>query len=340
MEQIEQYDNCVSLGWFCGTAGSLSRLGLRNFSGPFDWYCSDFDSVINQIDNEFIDFMKRKNLEVVENKPTVFRDKKYNFYCNHDIKENFDIEYADIYDKYMKRARRFIESIKNPTCFFRAVRSEKEIEYIVDNADYIENILKKYNSRNSIVYILLNGMNSLPNNFRWFRLALEQYSWKTYDILNMFKQSEELLQFCETLLKPERIKLNKKFDNQKNGQRTSAAEVNYYVSNDIDGIDKKILDMFNLQKNESFYIWGGGRYGIPLYRYLFKRNIKIKAIIDNRPGNEFPRDICVISPNDIETDSKIFIAVSNEISNSEIKEQVKNKKCQFLTYRELGYGLE
>lgn len=340
MEQIEQYDNCVSLGWFCGTAGSLSRLGLRNFSGPFDWYFSDFDSVINQIDNEFIDFMKKKNLEVVENKPTVFIDKKYNFYCNHDIKENFDIEYTDIYDKYMKRARRFIESIKNPTCFFRAVRSEKEIEYIVDNADYIESILKKYNSRNSIVYILLNGMNSLPNNFRWFRLALEQYGWNTYEIRNMFKQSEELLQFCETLLKPERIKLNKKFDNQKNGQRTSAAEVNYYVSNDIDGIDKKILDMFNLQNNESFYIWGGGRYGIPLYRYLFKRNIKIKAIIDNKPGNEFPRDICVISPNDIETDSKIFIAVSNEISNSEIKEQVKNKKCQLLTYRELGYGLE
>lgn len=98
--------------------------------------------------------------------------------------------------------------------------------------------------------------------------------------------------------------------------------------------------MFNLQKNELFYILGGGIYGIPLYRYLIKRNIKIKAIIDNRPRTEFPRDICVISPNDIETNSKIFIAVSNEISNSEIKEQVKNKKCQFLTYRELGYGLE
>lgn len=92
MEQIEQYDNYVSLGWFCGTAGSLSRLGLRNFSGPFDWYCSDFDSVINQIDNEFIDFMNKKNLEVVENKPTVFIDKKYNFYCNHDIKENFFVQ--------------------------------------------------------------------------------------------------------------------------------------------------------------------------------------------------------------------------------------------------------
>ena len=68
----------------------------------------------------------------------------------------------------------------------------------------------------------------------------------------MFNQSMELLQFCETLLKPEQIILNKKFDNQQNG----AADVNYYISNDIEGIDKKMLDMFNLSNSESFYIWG------------------------------------------------------------------------------------
>lgn len=336
---MEQYDNCLSLGWFCGTASSLSMLGLRNFSGPFDWFFSDFDSVINQIDNEFIDFMKKENLEIVENKPTEFRDKKYNFYCNHDIKENFDIEYADIYDKYIKRAKRFIGSIKNPTCFFRAVRSEKEIEYIINNADYIESILKRYNSHNSIVYILLNNMSSLPNSLKWFRLMSDQYLRGIYEMRNMFHQSTELLQFCEALLKPEQIELNKKFDKQQNGQKSGAAEVGYYISNDIDGIDKKILDMFNIQNSESFYIWGGGTYGIPLYRYLLKRNVKVKAIIDNRPKNEFPGDICVISPNDVEPYSKIFIAVANELSNFKIKEQVKNKKCHFLTYKELAYNI-
>ena len=340
MGQMEYYDNCLSLGWFCGIASSLSKLGLRNFSGPFDWYFSDFDSVINQIDNEFIDFMKKENLEIIENKPAEFRDKKYNFYCNHDIKENFDKEYADIYNKYTKRAKRFIESIKNPTCFFRAVRSEKEIEYIVNNADYIESILKRYNSNNSIVYILLNGMSSLPNNFRWFRLILDQYISKTHEMRNMFNQSMELMQFCKTLLKPEQMSLNKKFDNQQNGQKARAAEINYYVTNDIDGVDKKILNIFNIQNRESFYIWGGGKYGISLYQYLIKRNVKVKAIIDNRPRNEFPSDICVISPNDIEPYSKIFIAISDEISNFEIKEQVKNKKCHFLTYKELECNIE
>lgn len=253
---MAQYDSCISLGWFCGTASSLSKLGLRNFSGPFDWYCSDFDSVINQIDNEFKDFMKKENLEIVDNNPKIFIDKKYNFYYNHDIKENFEMEYNVIYDKYIRRAQRFIENIKNPTCFFRAIRSEKEIEYIVNNTDYIENTLKRYNSRNVIIYMLLNSMTVLPNNLKWFRLTLEQYNKKIYEMRNMFRQSEELLLFCETLLKTEQIELNKRYDIEKNKLLDFVAEVDYYVRNDIGGIDKKIAVILNLQNNEPFYLWG------------------------------------------------------------------------------------
>lgn len=336
---MEKFDNCFSLGWFCGTASSLSKLGLRNFSGPFDWYFSDFDSVINQIDKEFIDFMKKENLEIIDNNSKAFRDIKYNFYCNHDIKKNFETEYIDIYNKYIRRAKRFTENIKNPTCFFRAVRSDKEIDYIVNNSDYIEKILKKYNPSNSIVYILLNNMNSLPTNFKWFRLSLDQYICKTYEMRNMFNQSEELSQFCKTLLRSDQIELNKRYDIKQNGQKSAAAEVNYYVCNNIDGIDKKIVNVFNLQNDEPFYIFGGGKYGIPLYYYLVKRNIKIKAIIDNRVQSEFPNDILVVSPNDVESCSKIFIAIADEMSNYEVKEQIK-KNCKILTYRELLYGVE
>lgn len=34
---INTYENCISLGWFCGTASAMSMFGLRCFSGPFDW---------------------------------------------------------------------------------------------------------------------------------------------------------------------------------------------------------------------------------------------------------------------------------------------------------------
>lgn len=258
MEQIGRFDNCFSLGWFCGTASSLSQLGLRSFSGPFDWYFSDFSSVLNQIDKEFTDFMKKENLEVTDNNLLVFKDTKYNFYCNHDIKENFEIEYLNIYNKYRKRADRFLESIKNPTCFFRAVRTETEVKYIIKNVDYIEDILKRYNSENSIVYILLRDMDPLPSNLKWFRLTSKEYIGKVYEMRNMFGQSKELLQFCKTLLSLEKIKSNKKFDFQKYGQMAAINEVDYYIYNDIDGIDKKISAAFNLQSDELFYIWGGG----------------------------------------------------------------------------------
>lgn len=211
---MEYYNNCVSLGWFCGTASSLAILGLRNFSGPFDWYFSDFDSVIRQIDDEFIDFMRKENLEVIDDKPKEFRDKKYDFYFMHDVKENFDNEYDNIYAKYTKRAKRFIETIKSPTCFFRAVRSETEIEYIINNSEYIESILKRYNTKNIIIYILLDGMSSLPNNLMQFSLILKQYSGNKYEMRNMFNHSIELLKFCNTLLSPEKINLNKEFVHQ------------------------------------------------------------------------------------------------------------------------------
>ena len=258
MECTETYDNCISLGWFCGTASSLSQLGLRSFSGPFDWCLSDFQAVVNQIDNEFADFLKKDNLEMVNKNPKVFRDRKYNFYYNHDVKENFENEYDNIYAKYTRRIERFIKKLKSPTCFFRAVRSEEEIRFIANNKADIENILKRYNDKNAIVYIVLNNMSSLPDSIRWFRLTLEQYIKKTYDMRIMFERSEELLYFCKGLLKTEQIELNRKYDVQKNGQKAAIAEIDYYVRNDINGIDTKILSMIKLQDNESFYIFGGG----------------------------------------------------------------------------------
>ena len=252
------YSNCISLGYFCGTASSLSKLGLRNFSGPFDWIISDFQQVIHQIDHEFIEFMKKDNLEIVENSPKTFIDKKYKFIFRHDINENFEIEYSDIYAKYIKRTKRFIEKIKEPTCFFRTVSSEEEIRYIINHAEYIESILKRYNSRNSIVYILLNDMDSLPDNFTWFRLPLKQYVGRNFEMRTMFASSKELLHFCKDLLREEQVDLNRKYDIKKNGFREKIDEMNYCVCNDINGIDTKILNLLKLQDDEAFYIWGGG----------------------------------------------------------------------------------
>ena len=56
------FEKFISLGWYCGTAAAMSKLGIRSFSGPFDWYQSDFSGVLNCLDNDFDDFLEKKNL--------------------------------------------------------------------------------------------------------------------------------------------------------------------------------------------------------------------------------------------------------------------------------------
>lgn len=40
-EQTIIYQNYISLGYFCGVAQDLEKLGLRNTSSPFDWCITD-----------------------------------------------------------------------------------------------------------------------------------------------------------------------------------------------------------------------------------------------------------------------------------------------------------
>lgn len=72
-----RFDCCVSLGWFCGTASSMGKCGLRSHAGPFDWYLSDFEPVLKMIETDFSDFMKKENLVVDNTDHTVFLDMKY-----------------------------------------------------------------------------------------------------------------------------------------------------------------------------------------------------------------------------------------------------------------------
>ncbi len=55
------YKNIMSLGYFCGVARELERVGLRNASYPFDWIIStDFKQVIKLIENNFENFLSKK----------------------------------------------------------------------------------------------------------------------------------------------------------------------------------------------------------------------------------------------------------------------------------------
>ena len=47
------FKHYVSLGGSCHVAASMAKLGIRNFSGPFDWYISPLRGVLQCLDMDF-----------------------------------------------------------------------------------------------------------------------------------------------------------------------------------------------------------------------------------------------------------------------------------------------
>lgn len=69
------FDYFVSLGYSCPTASSMSKYGLRSFSGLFDWLISaDFSWVLHFIETDFTDFLQKDRLELFDNHLKKFRD--------------------------------------------------------------------------------------------------------------------------------------------------------------------------------------------------------------------------------------------------------------------------
>ena len=326
------YKYCVSLGWFCGTASSLSRLGLRSTSGPFDWYFSDFASVIQVIHTHFSDFLLKENLMLESDE--VFTDKKYGFVYPHDLQSDLEKEYDAIYEKYKRRSERFLEMIKSPTLFFRAVRDEREVEYINSNWVCINSVLKEFNEKNEVVYLTILGMPELCEDVNSYRLDIEEYEYNTFGMRHLFENSDLLVKYCRSLLDPDIVRHNLIVDYSNNAQKATAAYVHFLIENNENGIEEKILSEFRITQDDTLYIWGAGKYGTELAYYLEQRGIIVKAIIDsNKVGfidNHFP----IKAFSDLEEDSNVFIAIASQKAVDDIKENVEkdNRNIKCLSY--------
>lgn len=320
-----QYENCISLGWFCGVASSMSRYGLRSHSGPFDWYFSDLESVLNLMETDFSDFMKRDNLFVNDDSPLVFRDRHYGFVCNHDIEYDFETEYEKIYQKYIRRAEWFMQAIKKPTCFIRALRSEQEVLYIEENRQYIYDVVKKDNADNEIIFLLLNTMKELPDDFLWFRLGIGQYIGKEYEMRTMFDTSEEFSKYSRHYIFPENImEENKKFDRK---SLRMTVKVSMIITHLDDYDVASVLRDYYPNIDEGIYLFGAGNFGELFSLYLITQKIRMKGIIDNNQDKQgyLCNGIPVISFLQVKCDyQNICIVVSDKFTD-EIEEQILNQ---------------
>ena len=166
----KNYKNYNSLGYYCGVAEDLEKMGLRNRSFPFDWLISNFENVIDAIDKEFNGFMDYENLSQDLNARHHYRDDKYQFYFFHDFSPyvKLDKQYSDVRNKYYRRINRFLKTIKEPTLFVHYISAEKldknnksvELKWIENNYGRILAVLKRYNPKNDIVFIGDETLNS------------------------------------------------------------------------------------------------------------------------------------------------------------------------------------
>ncbi len=153
---MPKYQNIISLGFFCSPAIELNYLNLRKSSQPFDWVISsNFNQVLELIDNNFKDFLNPKFLFQLKQYPQYYRNIKYNidFYHDFDELKSFNKQIDKIKQKYDRRIKRFYNTIKEPTLFLRYICSKEEAIYINNNYEKINKLLKSYNANNDIIFV-------------------------------------------------------------------------------------------------------------------------------------------------------------------------------------------
>ena len=155
------YCNYISLGYCCAVAMELERFGLRNASYPFDWCISEFEGVIEAIENHFERFTAYDLLAQCREYPRIYKNEKYKikFYHDFDEYQTLQEQLKNIEGKYNRRITRFYEDIKKPTLFIRYISDEdaenpkRELAWIENNYERINTLVKSYNERNEILFI-------------------------------------------------------------------------------------------------------------------------------------------------------------------------------------------
>lgn len=316
----------------------MERFGLRNHAGPFDWYFSDFEPVLKVMEADFADFMAKENLLTDKNDSKVFYDKKYGFCYNHDVNCDLETEYPLIYQKYMRRVRRFRCDVQSPTCFIRAVRSEEEIRFIKENGDYIRRIIKRGNCENEVVFLLLSDMESLSEDcdFLWFRLGIKKYVGRRYEMRTMFESSSAFSKFCkESILSNDDMIHNIEYDRQHSSiEDKLSVFINRLSKENYNMIP--VLEEYYPDIGRGIYLWGMGAYGVSMLQYLLRNGVKVKGIIDNdsKKIGTFYENIPVIALSEMKICSQnILISIESEQQIDEIMKQVSKRDMDITIYK-------
>lgn len=314
------YNSFISLGWFCGTAASMAKNGLRSFSGPFDWYFSELKGVLQTIETDFLDFLSDDNLDCVDDYPRQFMDTKYGFRFLHETKKDFRSDLPLIREKYERRICRFREIMHNGhVCFIRAVRNQKELSFIAENRQYIYSVIEKKALQNEIIYLIPQYL-TVPTNFQehYYILDIGKYCSGHDALRELFDAAGDFVSYCRANYSTDSYQTNMLFALQSEYQKRLPFMSRYERLHKLSN-----TDFSSLTFPDKLIVYGLGIVGKDLYEKI-KEYTKVECFIDKAPKEDYYDNIPVVSISEYRHDQKTCIIVTPSYEYYKICIELKN----------------
>lgn len=339
------FDLFISLGWYCATASSLQSNGLRDISGPFDWIQTHLDGVIHFLDTEFQDFLTRENCEFVDRgeDDKVIYDRKWGAFFPHEIQKDFEDEWTDLCKKYERRIQRLKDCLHSQRiCFVRAVRSQEEIEYIVNNSQYIKNVIER-NDGNRIVFLIPQYM-YIPHlfPFPYYLLRINVYQTRYYmGLRDLFATAPDFIKYCQENYDSKKREKNLAFDLEKetriNSEHFPEMQVEKRAMEDIDAAYGEIRKLTSQCKRlkliaaadfeNSFFpskmiLYGIGDIGKFFYDKI-KNKVNVYCFVDANPKERSYDGIEIVKPEDCKIENETTVLITCDYDFNIIVEKLQ-----------------
>lgn len=151
----KKYNRVISIGMKCGPASMLKHYYLRDASYPFDWLTTPIDSLIEQIESDFRNFLlSADTLSRRADNACCIQDSASGIELQHDFTADGSLEeeLPKVREKYRRRYSRLAHT-PGPVLFVRFVLSEEELSHIYLRLDDLMSALRKTDQRNDLLII-------------------------------------------------------------------------------------------------------------------------------------------------------------------------------------------
>ena len=313
------FANFISLGEACQTASSMSKYGLRSWSGPFDWLVTDsLPWVLKYMETDFKGFLEKENLERCKDRPKVFIEKKSGFEFRHDYELPFETRYDELRRKYQKKIDRFLAETIKPTCFLRTVISLDEIRYINENHKYIKEVIEKKNNQSEIIFLIRKDVKmdeEIP--FRHYVMPGIWNGGPEAIIRTWFDGADEFLRYCYGCYDILSVIDNIEFDRNKEEKRNIITQTRYQTLLKL--VD---FDFSNVLLPDNIVIYRAGNIGKKFYDRI-KEKCNVQCFVDKKEAGNYIGSIPIKRIEELACDENLNFIVTATYDFENISQHIR-----------------